>query len=74
MVYTGKVLNGVVVFDNGAEIADGTLVRVELVGDSTKSAPEDGRAMLMKLAGSIDDLPSDLARNHDHYLHGHPKQ
>jgi hypothetical protein len=29
---------------------------------------------LDKLATELDGLPSDLARNLDHYLHGHPKK
>lgn len=29
---------------------------------------------LLKLAGPIDDLPADMARNHDHYFHGAPKR
>jgi hypothetical protein len=26
------------------------------------------------LIGSVSNLPTDLARNHDHYLHGKPKR
>ncbi len=29
---------------------------------------------LAELVGSVKDLPADYARNHDHYLHGAPKQ
>jgi hypothetical protein len=29
---------------------------------------------LRRLAGSVQNLPSDMALNHDHYLHGRPKQ
>jgi hypothetical protein len=29
---------------------------------------------LMQYAGKAKGLPSDLARNHDHYLHGTPKK
>jgi hypothetical protein len=37
--------------------------------------PDDSLARcLLKFAGIADDLPSDLARNHDHYIHGHPKR
>jgi hypothetical protein len=32
------------------------------------------RERLLKLAGTVDDLPADMARNHDHYIHGAPKQ
>lgn len=30
--------------------------------------------MLLKYAGVIDDLPADMAKNHDHYLYGAPKR
>jgi hypothetical protein len=29
---------------------------------------------LMKFAGAAHGLPRDLARNHDHYIHGAPKK
>jgi mRNA-degrading endonuclease RelE of RelBE toxin-antitoxin system len=29
---------------------------------------------LKKFAGTVRGLPSDMARNHDHYLHGRPKK
>ncbi len=73
MTYMGRVQNGVVVLDDGNELAEGTVVRVEPT--ASPSAPvQGGRARLLALAGSITDLPSDLARNHDHYLYGHPRE
>lgn len=32
------------------------------------------RKDILDLAGTVDDLPPDMARNHNHYLHGHPKK
>lgn len=29
---------------------------------------------MLRLSAKVQGLPSDLARNHDHYLHGHPKR
>ena len=29
---------------------------------------------LLKIAARIEGLPADLARNHDHYLHGLPRK
>jgi hypothetical protein len=29
---------------------------------------------LKQFAGVVQGLPSDMARNHDHYLHGRPKK
>lgn len=76
MTYPGKVVNGVVEFDDGAALPDGTAVRVEPVempGDAAQESDEFVRQML-EIAGTAKGLPADLARNHDHYLHGHPKK
>ncbi len=32
------------------------------------------RQTLLRWAGKAKGLPADMARNHDHYLHGRPKQ
>ncbi len=29
---------------------------------------------LLEFAGMAEDLPSDMAQNHDHYLHGAPRR
>ncbi|MCE5267852.1 MAG: hypothetical protein LLG00_08195 [Planctomycetaceae bacterium] len=72
MVYRGHVQNGVVVFDQLPALPEGAEVQVAVV------PPEGGSstlgARLMKFAGKLEGLPSDLARNHDHYLHGAPKK
>ncbi len=75
MNYRGTVRNGVVEFEEGPVPADGTSVVVEPVEaerptGGEKSLPE----ALLELAGIIDDLPADFARNHDHYIHGQPKR
>lgn len=75
MCYSGRIQNGVVVLDNGAELAEGTVVRVEV--ETTQPAggqAAQGHPRLMKLAGALKEMPSDLARNHDHYVHGQPKR
>ncbi len=71
MTYRGTIRNGVVELEDGNGLPDGTVVRVEPVEADEAG---QGHARLMKLAGVIKDKPSDWARNHDHYLHGHPKQ
>jgi hypothetical protein len=45
-------------------------------GSATISKAEADRFTdgLLKIAGRIKGLPSDFARNHDHYLHGLPKK
>jgi hypothetical protein len=71
MTLEGVIQHGTVVLKNGDSIPDGTRVQVIV--------PEEVQAMptfqsLLALAGTVDDLPSDMALNHDFYLHGHPKK
>lgn len=42
--------------------------------DGGDSAPESWGAALLQLAGSVAGLPADFSENHDHYLHGAPRQ
>ncbi len=72
MTYKGRVRNGLIVLDPPAELPEGTEVRVEPVEDD-----DDYRGLregLLSLSGIVEGLPSDMARNHDHYLHGTPKK
>ena len=74
---TGKVVDGVVVFENGDSLPEGTPVRIEPLGDAPQSKPLSRLAeMLLSHAGTIDDpdLPTDLSINLDHYLYGTPKR
>lgn len=81
---TGKVVDGVVVFENGESLPEGTSVKIAPVAelpteDATEDVPEDVRRMremLLSHAGVIDDpdLPRDLADNLDHYLYGTPRR
>jgi len=71
MEYEGKILNGVVVLENGGSLPEGTRVRV------TPLVPVRGETLgqrLLKYAGTARDLPPDMAENHDHYLHGMPRK
>jgi len=70
MIYRGHIKNGVVVFDEDAKLPDGTAVHVQPVEEAPrKSLAERFRNVI----GIVDDLPEDLAENHDHYIHGTPK-
>jgi hypothetical protein len=71
MTLEGIVQNGTVVLENGGAIPNGTRVKV-IVPDS--AGPPPTFQSLLELAGTVNDLPSDMALNHDHYLHGHPKK
>ena len=83
--YTGEVRNGVVVFDPGSPLPDGTKVRVEPIErrETPMSGPDadsiaSTRSMLLAWALKAEEvappLPSDLAENHDHYAHGKPRE
>ena len=74
MVYRGKVRNGVVVLEDGTGLPDGTDVRVEPLSRD-ESIAVDGPTLAEQFAdviGTVPDLPSDMAAQHDHYLHGAP--
>ena len=65
----GKVANGVVILEEPEALPEGTIVRV------TPIDPESTLGQrLLKFAGTIEGLPPDMARNHDHYIHGTPKK
>jgi hypothetical protein len=74
--HRGHVSHGVVIIDDGATLPEGAQVNVEVVEDvASKEQASDSLAdRLKRLAGSAKDLPTDLARNHDHYLHGQGKR
>lgn len=75
MIYQGIVKNGVVVFDNGDHPPEGEAVRVETLPNGIGNrAPNPLLEGLLEIAGTIDGLPTDQAQNHDHYLHGQPRQ
>ena len=67
MSFTGTVKDGVVVLPAGLKLPDGLEVQLT-VPDSTSFAERYAAYI-----GAADDLPSDLAENLDHYVHGHRK-
>ncbi len=74
MSYRGRVRNGVIVLDSEAVLPEGAIVTVEQI-EQAPGATDGGWAReLPKIAGTATGLPSDLARNHDHYLYGTPKR
>jgi hypothetical protein len=78
MTYRGHIKNGVVVLERRVKLAEGTAVRVEpltkaINGKKAGQAKTLGQRLL-KFAGSAKGLPSDMARNHDHYIHGAPRR
>ena len=78
MTYQGTVQNGVVVLVGGATLPEGTRVTIvpsAAEGQDPERSIWDRFEELARWAETQPcDLPADLARNHDHYLHGLPKR
>ena len=72
--YTGQVVNGVIVLDEGAPpLPEGTRVHFEPVGTGEEATPTLAER-LKSVIGIARGLPPDLAEQHDHYIHGTPKR
>ena len=82
MTFRGHVKNGTVVLDKPGALSEGAVVEVVAVTESTPTtketpstpAPRTLYDRLESFIGAAEGLPPDLARNHDHYLHGLPKK
>ncbi len=74
MSVTATVHNDTIRLPQGTHFPDGTRVVIEPFTTLADSFGLGLGQQLAKFVGIADDLPSDLARNFDHYLHGHPKQ
>jgi hypothetical protein len=70
MTLQGTVKNGMVVLDQTTALADGTRVEVIVADEPAKPTLEG----VLRLAGTLSDLPADMAAQHDHYIHGTPKR
>lgn len=74
MTYRGHIENGVVVLDEPVNLPDGTTVSIEPMNAELEAQYAALREGLLRLAGTIDDLPPDFSTNHDHYVRGGPKR
>ncbi len=74
MPYRGHVENGAVVLDEPVDIPEGTPVSVDVVVEVVAPSAKTLYECLEPFVGKAKGLPSDLAENHDHYLHGRPKK
>ena len=79
MVYRGRVTNGVIVLEQGVRLREGMDVRVEPIeqAEDKPVGSQEARQLregLLSFSGVVKEGPSDLARNHDHYLHGTPRR
>jgi hypothetical protein len=71
MTCKGKVQGGGVVLEPGVHLPEGAVVRIEPL--ETTNDLDRLRKGLLDIAGTVNG-PPDLARNHDHYIHGTPKK
>ncbi len=71
MSFTGHIQNGLVVFDTPVSLPDGTAVEILVL---TEPRPTTHFERLKEIIGAAEGLPEDFADNHDHYIHGTPKQ
>jgi len=67
MTYRGHIENGLVVFDEQVMLTEGTEVRVEPVSQRRTTLAE----RFQDVIGCVSGLPTDMAQNHDHYIHIH---
>jgi hypothetical protein len=65
----GKVVNGVVVLDEGPKLAEGTRVKVVAEPEELPTLYERFKDFIGVIEG-----PPDMAEHHDHYAHGAPKR
>jgi hypothetical protein len=68
MSFDGVIVNGMVVLEGNQKLPEG--LRVQVVVPET----EPTLSFLLKYAGASNDLPPDMAEQHDHYIHGTPKR
>jgi len=76
MTCKGRVSGGVVVLERPNALPEGAEVRVSRIRKhrrAGKALSEPWRSLL-RHAGKGKNLPADLAKNHDHYIHGRPKK
>jgi len=79
MTVNGHVENGRIVLDEAVPLVEGTKVRVEVIETNSEQPAKDEEGPTLyerhkSFIGVVNDMPSDFARNHDHYLHGQPKK
>ncbi len=76
MILKGVVKQGMVELPMGHALPEGTIVDVVVERHELPASANDQPTLkkLLDLAGSVKNMPSDFADQHDHYLHGTPKR
>lgn len=73
MSFEGIVHGGVVVLEQGVQLAEGTVVRVEPIAALEQIKPEKHFDIFDMGDLAVETGLPDLATNADHYLYGHPR-
>jgi hypothetical protein len=68
MTLEGTVVNGTILLDQPAQLPEGARVEVRLKEETGAGKPTVTR--LLESAGTVEELPTDMAGNDDRYLHG----
>jgi hypothetical protein len=78
MTFVGRYRNGVVVFDAPPSLLEGATVEVAPIPAPAPPQCESRQPtwgeVFKDFIGKANGLPSDMARNHDHYIHGARKR
>ncbi len=77
MITRGIVKDGAIQMLDAEPLPEGTVVRIEPLDAPAPDSATPGRSLSQELGdliGSINDLPSDFALNHEHYRFGTPKR
>ena len=76
MSITAIVQNDTITLPPGVHVANGTEVEITLQEDkeAVTGQAEELTEALLAIGAEVKGLPSDLAAQHDHYLHGQPKR
>ncbi len=69
MSITTTVVEGKIVLPPGVDWPNGTVVRIEPVEEEVTPLWET----MKEFVGKGPEAITDMAANHNHYLHGHPK-
>ena len=76
MLNRGRINKGSVALEWPCTLPEGVYAVARPVQSDTQHDPssESLSELLLRSAGTIKGLPRDMARNHDHYIHGTPKR